>query len=483
MSSDPSAEPALAGEDAPSSSEGLRPDTRTSNNEMWDGRPATSRALEPPPSSTSDVRMQGIQQKIQQLEKETAQPERREAARARKKLTREVQRTLAEAGRSDADKIKYLESMFSEQVTQQARLENQLIPLRRQCDTASKERDSAIDEKARVVELNSKLHELCRELRKENALLLDTSKAISAQELSQRKSLTENFQETVEGITRRLEEHETDRLRVVGENEVLKAKLKALCEQYEARDSHYTKQLQTKDLELRMADIKSEEQAVLVESAEAQSEKMAEAFTQMQTHKLETDKLLESYNERFSECQHSIEKSNEVFKMLRQDGERKAQQLKKSERDRRIMNKQHQEVQQRLEQSNARLVQLMEENTNLKKTDTSEKARLKAQNEMLQSLCRTLRDEVKHLKTGTSIRSPSAAAHSPASSPVPSETSLDVPASADRDSGMETDSDQNGRDASISLSASAELSDAMSQGLTISAEDSITSIGCVSLTR
>ena len=62
---------------------------------------------------------------------------------------------------------------------------------------------TAIDEKARVVELNSKLHELCRELRKENALLLDTSKAISAQELSQRKSLTENFQETVEGITRR----------------------------------------------------------------------------------------------------------------------------------------------------------------------------------------------------------------------------------------------------------------------------------------
>ena len=39
---------------------------------------------------------------------------------------------------------------------------------------------------------------------------------------------------------------------------------------------------------------------------------MSEAFTQMQSHKLETDKLLESYNERFSECQHSIEKSNEV---------------------------------------------------------------------------------------------------------------------------------------------------------------------------
>lgn len=129
---------------------------------------------------------------------------------------------------------------------------------------------AAVEEKARVVELNSKLHELCRELRKENALLLDTSKAISAQELSQRKSLTENFQETVEGITKRcaephyplklsssstimhcandyllcrLEEHEKDRLRVVTENGVLKQKLKALCEQYEARDSHYNQQV------------------------------------------------------------------------------------------------------------------------------------------------------------------------------------------------------------------------------------------------
>ena len=169
--------------------------------------------------------------------------------------------------------------------------------------------------------------------------------------------------------------------------------------------------------------------------------------------------------------------------MLRQDGERKAQQLKQAEKDRRIMNKQHQEVQQRLEQSNARLVQLMEENINLKKTDTSDKARLKSQNEMLQSLCRTLRDEVKQLKTGTANGSPPAAADSSASSPVPSESSLDVPASTDGASGVETDSDRNGRDAPSTLSAPADLSDAMSQALSISAEDSLTSIDSVSLTQ
>ena len=61
-----------------------------------------------------------------------------------------------------------------------------------------------------------------------------------------------------------------------------------------------------------MAGIKLLEQSEMVARAELQSEKMSDAFHQMQSHKLETDKLLESYNERFSECQHSIEKSNEV---------------------------------------------------------------------------------------------------------------------------------------------------------------------------
>lgn len=80
-----------------------------------------------------------------------------------------------------------------------------------------------------------------------------------------------------------------------------------------ATESHVTQlQLQTKDIELRMAGIKLQEQSEMVARTELQSQKMSDAFHQMQSHKLETDKLLESYNERFSECQQSIEKSNEV---------------------------------------------------------------------------------------------------------------------------------------------------------------------------
>lgn len=62
------------------------------------------------------MQITGIHLRIQQLELETAQPERREAARARKKMTKDVQRHLSDSGKTDAEKIKYLEGVFSDQV-------------------------------------------------------------------------------------------------------------------------------------------------------------------------------------------------------------------------------------------------------------------------------------------------------------------------------------------------------------------------------
>ena len=61
-----------------------------------------------------------------------------------------------------------------------------------------------------------------------------------------------------------------------------------------------------------MASLKLQDQSELCSRADLQTKKMTEALAQMQTHKSETDKLLASYNLRFSECQQSIEKSNEV---------------------------------------------------------------------------------------------------------------------------------------------------------------------------
>lgn len=139
----------------------------------------------------------------------------------------------------------------------------------------------------------------------------------------------------------RLEQHERERGRVEVENDNLKQKLRALCEQYEARDSHYHQQvyigwmllarpcqkllaqadctrvilllqLQTKELELKMATMKLQDHAALLKQADIHQRQLSESLDQASRSKEDTDKMLASYNDRFAECQSSIEKSNEV---------------------------------------------------------------------------------------------------------------------------------------------------------------------------
>ena len=88
--------------------------------------------------------------------------------------------------------------------------------------------------------------------------------------------------------------------------------------------------------------------------------------------------------------------------MLRQDGERKNQAIKQAEKEKKALNRQLYELNGRYEQASAGLVQLTQEMANLKKQDSSEKARLKAQKEKLENLCRALRDENTKLKQSSS---------------------------------------------------------------------------------
>lgn len=88
--------------------------------------------------------------------------------------------------------------------------------------------------------------------------------------------------------------------------------------------------------------------------------------------------------------------------MLRQDGERKNHAIKQAEKEKKALNRQLYELNGRYEQASAGLVQLTQEMANLKKQDSSEKARLKAQKEKLENLCRALRAENTKLKQSSS---------------------------------------------------------------------------------
>lgn len=87
----------------------------------------------------------------------------------------------------------------------------------------------------------------------------------------------------------------------------------------------------------------------------------------------------------------------QVFKMLRQDGVRKAALLKQADRDKRTLSKQLQEMQARYDSSSAKLMLLGREMDAVKSKEDPEKVRLRAQNDKLQALCRLLRQEKKEV--------------------------------------------------------------------------------------
>lgn len=60
--------------------------------------------------------------KIKQLEQETAGPERRQAAKARQAVMKEVQQMLSEPGKTFDEKVAYMEGIFAKQVWRTVRL-------------------------------------------------------------------------------------------------------------------------------------------------------------------------------------------------------------------------------------------------------------------------------------------------------------------------------------------------------------------------
>lgn len=95
--------------------------------------------------------------------------------------------------------------------------------------------------------------------------------------------------------------------------------------------------------------------------------------------------------------------------MLRQDGDRKNHAIKQAEKDKKALQKQLREICSRYEQASAGLVQLTQETASFKKQQSSEKARLKAQKDKLEDLCRVLRTENTQLKQSQSAASATAA--------------------------------------------------------------------------
>ncbi|CAO2817842.1 unnamed protein product [Amaranthus hypochondriacus] len=237
------------------------------------------------------------------------------------------------------------------------------------------ERDAAI-----VV--RDKLESLCRELQRQNKMLMDEFKRVSEEGHNLRSDLSTKFEDAIKDVSIRLEEQKGECLSQLKENEMLRDKLKQLADEYTLSQQKYAQELKQKTLELKIAELKVQQNEERLAHEQAQIKVYAEKISQH----LETEKSLRQQltadGEKFQQFQDALLKSNEVFETFKQEIEKMSKLTKE-------LKKENTFLKSKCEKSDYTLVELIEERERMKK----QLEKTKNQKEKLESLCRLLQAE------------------------------------------------------------------------------------------
>ncbi|KZV24272.1 hypothetical protein F511_01754 [Dorcoceras hygrometricum] len=237
------------------------------------------------------------------------------------------------------------------------------------------ERDSAIA-------VRDKLESLCRELQRQNKMLMDECKRVSSDGQNLRIDLSNKFQDAIKEVSSKLEEQKDECLSQLKENDMLKTKLKQLVDQYALSEQQNAQKLKQKTLELQLADLKHQQQEEKLKQEQSQMKLYAEQVAQLLATEKNLRLQLTADGEKFQQFQEALLKSNEVFETFKQEIEKMAKSIKE-------LKKENTFLKSKCEKSDVILVELADERERLKK----QLDRTRNQKEKLESLCRSLQAE------------------------------------------------------------------------------------------
>ncbi|KAH7537387.1 hypothetical protein FEM48_Zijuj03G0087100 [Ziziphus jujuba var. spinosa] len=276
------------------------------------------------------------------------------------------------------------------------------------------ERDAAIA-------VRDKLESLCRELQRQNKILMDrvklkdklwlcTSdislefsclgniavklkqlvergdecKRVSTEGQSLRLDLSAKFQDAIKDVGNKLEEQKDECLSQLKENEMLRSNLKQLADQYALSEQQHAQRLKQKELELQIADLKIKQHEEKLVQEQSQMKLYAEQVSQLLATEKNLRLQLTADGEKFQQFQDALLKSNEVFETFKQEIEKMAKSIKE-------LKKENLFLKNKTDKSDITLIELVDEREQLKKR----LERTRNQKEKLESLCRSLQAERK----------------------------------------------------------------------------------------
>lgn len=246
------------------------------------------------------------------------------------------------------------------------------------------ERDSAIA-------VRVKLESLCRELQRQNKVLMEECKHVSSEGQNLRLDLSNKFQDAIKDVSNKLEEQKDECLLQIKENEMLKSKLKQLADQYTLSEQQFTNKLKQKSLELQLADLKIKQHEEKLHQEQSQMKIYADQVSQLLATEKNLRLQLTADGEKFQQFQEALLKSNEVFETFKQDIEKMAKSIKE-------LKKENAFLKGKCDKSDVTLIELAEEREFLKK----QLEKTKNQKEKLESLCRSLQAERKAYSVASS---------------------------------------------------------------------------------
>ncbi|XP_034204203.1 alpha-taxilin isoform X4 [Prunus dulcis] len=219
------------------------------------------------------------------------------------------------------------------------------------------ERDSAIS-------VRDKLESLCRELQRQNKVLMD--------------------------VSNKLDEQKEECISQLKENEMLRTKLQQLTYQYALSEQQYEQKLKQKSLELQIADLKIKQHEEKLIQEQSQMKLYAEQVSQLLSTEKNLRLQLTADGEKFQQFQDALLKSNEVFETFKQEIEKMAKSIKE-------LKKENLFLKSKCEKTDVTLIELVDERERLKK----QLEKTKNQKEKLESLCRSLQAERKQNSIGS----------------------------------------------------------------------------------
>ena len=329
-------------------------------------------------------------------------------------LCREFDSEIIDESKSPEERIDHVRSLFMEKVRFVESLYDDCKTIDQRCKKLmstnvqlTAKLSASTREYENVLRKQELLEEMARVSRLQNRQINEETENFSRQERDRMANMTQKFTGTLEDITQKLSQQETEQRNQSAENEELRSKLAQFQEHFDLREQHFTTQLQTRDLEVQLLEAKCQQQQKLCHQEKAKADAYKAHISQLSATEKELNSQLALYANKFEHFQEALSRSNVMFKQFKEKMDKMAETIER-------LSAENKQLRAETQKSDMTLIQVLEEKQEL----TKQISRVNSTRDSLGTTCHQLQNERTSLKQEVQVLEAMLQSHSVSDTPV-----------------------------------------------------------------